>query len=399
MVFKKMLGAFGVGGPSVDTVLSQPGAQPGAPLTGQVNLIGGSTEAAIEHITLGLVTRMEVETGDGDHHATGEFHRLTVSGPLHLAAGQHLSLPFQLVLPWETPITAVYGQPLHGMVMGVRTEVSIARAVDKGDLDAVQVYPLPVQQRILDAFNRLGFVFKSADLEYGQIAGVHQTLPFYQEIEFFPPQQWAQAVNEVELTFVTSPHQVDVILEFDKRSDMFGGGGHDSFGRYTVSHADADTTDWAGVVDGWVRQAVEHRQSLPGYAPPSPYGPPGHGQPAFAQPGYAETGHAQLGHAQLGHAQSGQPGYGQPAYGQPGQPAYGQPGFGQPAYGHSGHGQPGYGPEHGHGHYPQQHHGGGGSGMGGVAMGVVGGLAAGYVASEIMDEVFDDEDGGDEGED
>lgn len=29
VVFKKMLGALGIGGPSVDTVLSQPGAQPG----------------------------------------------------------------------------------------------------------------------------------------------------------------------------------------------------------------------------------------------------------------------------------------------------------------------------------------------------------------------------------
>ncbi|WP_430784122.1 sporulation protein [Actinoplanes sp. G11-F43] len=378
MVFKKMLGAFGVGGPSVDTVLSQPGALPGAPITGQVNLVGGSSDSAIEHITLGLVTRMEVEHGGGEGHATGEFHRLTVSGPMHLAAGQHLSLPFQLVLPWETPITAVYGQPLRGMVMGVRTEVSIARALDKGDLDPIQVHPLPVQQKILDAFAQLGFVFKSADLEYGQIAGVHQTLPFYQEIEYFPAQQYAHVVNEVELTFVTSPQQVDVILEFDKRGGMFGMGGADSFGRYTVSHNDAETTDWAQVVDGWVRQAVERRQSMPGHGG-HPGMQPGYGQPPMRQ-GY------------------GQPGYGQPSpYGQPpmqpgyGQPAYGAPGYGQPAYGHHGHYQ-----GHGHGHGGH----GGGSGMGGVAMGVVGGLAAGYVAGEVMDEFFgDDEEGGDEGED
>jgi sporulation-control protein len=359
VVFKKMLGALGMGGLSVDTVLSTPGAQPGAPLTGQVNLVGGSADAQIEHITLALVTRMEVETGHGDHAATGEFHRLTVSGPLRLTAGQHLSLPFQMVLPWETPITAVYGQPLRGMVMGVRTEVSVACAVDKGDLDPVQIHPLPVQQRILDAFAQLGFVFKSADLEYGQIAGVHQTLPFYQEIEYFPAQQYAGSLNEVELTFVTNPHAVEVILEFDKRGGMFGGG-HDSYGRYTVAHADADTTDWTQTVDGWIRQALEHRQAMPGYGQPA-YGAPAYGAPA--------------------------PGYGQPAYG------HGQPGYGhaQPAYGHGqpayGHGQPGYG----HGSHGHGGHGGHGSGMAGVAMGAVGGLAAGYMASEIMDEVFEDE--------
>lgn len=108
------------------------------------------------------------------------------------------------------------------MVMGVRTKVSIARAIDKGDLDPLQVYPLPVQQRILDAFAQLGFVFKSADLAYGQIAGVHQSLPFYQEIEYFPAPQYAHTVNEVERTFVTNPHGVDVILESDERGDFYG---------------------------------------------------------------------------------------------------------------------------------------------------------------------------------
>jgi sporulation-control protein len=346
VVFKKMLGALGMGGLKVDTVLSTPGAHPGAALTGQVNLVGGSADADIEHITLGLVTRMEVETGHGDHAATGEFHRLTVSGPLRLAAGQHLSLPFQLVLPWETPITAVYGQPLRGMVMGVRTEVSIARAIDKGDLDPVQIHPLPVQQRILDAFTQLGFVFKSADLEYGQIAGVHQTLPFYQEIEYFPAQQYAGSLNEVELTFVTNPHTVDVILEFDKRGGMFSAG-HDSYGRYSVSHADADTTDWTQVVDGWVRQALEHRQAMPGFAAPGGYG---------------------------------QPGYGHPGYGQ--------------SHGHAGH--HGHYRGHGHGHGHGGHGGGHGSDMGGVLMGVAGGMAAGYVAGEVMDEMFEDEDEGGE---
>ncbi|WP_430792022.1 sporulation protein [Actinoplanes sp. G11-F43] len=354
MVFKKLLGAIGVGGLSVDTVLSNPSTYPGAPLTGNVNLVGGTQDADIEHITLGLVTRMEVEGGGGDYSAVSDFLRVPVTGPMRLAQGQRLALPFRIDMPWETPITSVYGQTLRGMVMGVRTEVAIARAIDKGDLDPVHVHPLPIQQRILDAFAQLGFHFKSADLEYGQIYGVHQTLPFYQEIEYFPPQQFAAAgINEVELTFVTSPHQVEVVLEFDKRGGLFTQG-HDTYGRYTVSHADADTTDWRQVVDGWVRQAVDRRKSMPGFGHP--------------QPGY-------------GHPQQG--------YGQPG---YGQPGYGQPGYGHP---QPGYGQHGHHGHYRRGgHH--GGSGMGGMAMGVAGGLAAGYVAGEVFDEIGDAFEGDDE---
>ena len=353
MVFKKMLGAFGVGGPSVDTVLSDPRTRPGAALVGQVNLVGGSHDVDIEHVTLGLVTRMEVESGHGDRAATGEFHQVTVSGPLRLGEGQHLCLPVQIIMPWETPITTVYGQVLHGMTMGVRTEVAIAKAVDKGDLDPVFVEPLPVQQRILDAFAQLGFVFKNADLEYRQIAGVHQTLPFYQEIEYFPAPQYAHDINEIELTFVTNPHTVDIVLEFDKRGGMYGGG-HDTYGRYTVGHADADTTDWIQQVDAWIRQALEHRRGLPGY---------GHSVPL-----------------------SGQPGYGAPAYGRPA-------GHAPAAYGAPGYPPAAYGPPDRYGHYERH-----GSGMAGILMGAAGGLAAGCIASEVMDEVFDDgeDDGSDE---
>ncbi|BCY07514.1 sporulation protein [Actinoplanes sp. L3-i22] len=345
MVFKKLLGAMGVGGPSVDTVLANPSTYPGAPLTGQVNVTGGTQQADIEHITLALVTRMEVEGGGGDYQATGDFYRLTVAGPTRLFPGQQLAIPFRIEMPWETPITTAYGQPLRGMVMGVRTEVSIARALDKGDLDPVYVHPLPIQQKILDAFGQLGFRFKSADIEVGQIYGVHQTLPFYQEIEYWPAPQYAHSINELELTFVTSPHSVEVVLEFDKRGGLFHSG-QDTYGRYSVSHHDADTTDWRSVVDGWVRQAVDHRKSRPSHGG-------GHGA------------------------------YGAPGYPPPPPPGYGH---GAPAYGHGGHGGHGGGYGH-HGHYRQ---GGHGSGMGGAILGAVGGLAAGYVIGEAVEEVFED---------
>ncbi len=261
MVFKKMLGALGVGGPSVDTVLSNPNTRPGLPLTGQVNLTGGNSDVELANITVGLVTRIEVETGHGDHGAVGEFHRTAVAGRTKLAAGQQLSIPFQVDMPWETPVTDVYGQRLHGMTMGLRTEVAIDRAVDKGDLDHVAVHPLPVQERILEAFGRLGFRFKGADLEYGRLHGVHQSLPFYQEIEFWPAPQYAHSIGEVELTFVANPQTVEVVLEFDKRGGMFVGG-HDAYGRYTVPHSHAETADWAQVVEGWVRQAIDQRQAF-----------------------------------------------------------------------------------------------------------------------------------------
>ena len=179
-------------------------------------------------------------------------------------------MPFSFPVPWETPITDVYGQRLHGMTMGLRTELVVAQAVDKGDLDQVAVHPLPAQERVLEAFARLGFRFARADLEHGGIYGVHQQLPFYQEIEFYPPPQYAGAINEVEVTFVADPSGVDVILEFDKRGGFLAPG-HDAYGRFRVSHAEADTADWTAVVGSWIREAAGRYQGLRGGA-----GFPGH---------------------------------------------------------------------------------------------------------------------------
>ena len=254
MVFKKMMRAFGVGGPSVDTVLANPNTRPGLALDGQVRILGGDHDAAIEQVVLGLVTRVEHEHGDG----FVEFHRVPVAGGFQLRAGEQRDLPFSFPVPWDTPITDVYGQRLRGMTMGLRTELAVAKAVDKGDLDEVAVHPLPAQERILDAFAQLGFRFAKADLEHGGTYGVRQQLPFYQEIEFYPPSQYASGINQLELTFIPTPHVLQVVLEIDKRGGLFTEG-HDAFGRFDVDYATADHTDWAGQLDNWLRQSAQRR--------------------------------------------------------------------------------------------------------------------------------------------
>ncbi|WP_440065687.1 sporulation protein [Streptosporangium sp. OZ121] len=248
-----MLGAFGVGAPSVDTVLAAPRVRPGELLSGEVRVKGGDFDADIEYIALGLVTRMESEHGEGEQTGLVEFFRTQVSGPFRLRSGEDKVVPFQLPVPWEAPVTEVMGQRLHGMVMGVRTELAIAAAVDKGDMDPVEIAPLASQQAVLDAFVRLGFHFKSADIEHGHLYGVSQQLPFYQEIEFYPPPAYAGQINEVELTFVAGPAGLDVIVEADKRSGGYGyGSGDDAFGRWQTSHDQAVHRDWAAEINGWL---------------------------------------------------------------------------------------------------------------------------------------------------
>ncbi|MFC8374237.1 sporulation protein, partial [Streptomyces sp. NPDC057239] len=280
MVFKRLLGSLGVGGPTVDTVLDPGPVRPGGALTGQVRLKGGSADFDVEHITLELVARVEAEHEEGESEGVVAFDRFTVGGGFRLAEGEQHSVPFSVTLPWETPVTELYGQPL-GIVLGVRTELSVAGAKDKGDLDPLTVGPLPVQEAVLEALGSLGFNFRSADLEYGRIGGTGQQLPFYQEIEITPSPQYADRVNEIEVTFLADPGGMEVVLEADKRGGFFSGG-HDALTRFTVGHH--DSRDWNTEVDGWIRQLVERRASH------GSHGAYGHGDP------YAGHGHGHGGH-------------------------------------------------------------------------------------------------------
>ncbi|MFF7985053.1 sporulation protein [Streptomyces sp. NPDC007901] len=264
MVFKRLLGAIGVGGPSVDTVLDSAVVVPGGAVSGRVWLKGGSTAAEIEHIGLELLARVEAEHEDGESEGAVVFERLTVGGGFRLGEEEEREVPFSVPVPWETPVTELYGQPL-GIVLGVRTEVGVAGARDKGDLDPLTVGPLPVQEAVLEALGQLGFGFRSADLEYGRICGTGQRLPFYQEVELTPAPQYAHAVNEIELTFLASPSGLEVVLEADKHGGPFSSG-HDALTRFTVRHEDVPALDWNGEVDGWIRRLIAHREAYGAHA-------------------------------------------------------------------------------------------------------------------------------------
>ncbi len=284
MVFKRLLSSLGVGGPTVDTVLAPGAALPGGTLSGQVHLKGGDTDFPIEHITLELVARVEAEHDDRESEGAIVFARFNVGGSFRLAAGELHSVPFSVMVPWETPVTELHGQGL-GIVLGVRTELAVAGAKDKGDLDPLAVRPLPAQEAILEALGQLGFDFKSADLELGHIGGTGQQLPLYQEIELAPAPQYAHQINEIEVTFLAGPGGLEVVLEADKRSSFFSEG-HDALTRFTVSHHGVEQVNWNAEVDSWIRQLTEHRASYGGH---DPYG---HGEVAHGgHHGYGDSHH------------------------------------------------------------------------------------------------------------
>ncbi|MEV8537146.1 sporulation protein [Streptomyces sp. NPDC051211] len=257
MGFRKLLASLGAGGASVDTVITEPNVVPGGIVQGEVRIQGGSVDQQIEGLSVGLQARVEVESGDQEVKQDIVFTKQRLGGAFTVQAGAVHAVPFGLEIPWETPITHFAGQHLHGMNIGVSTELEIARAVDAGDLDPINVHPVPAQQAILDAFGQLGFRFRSADMERGHIRGTRQTLPFYQEIEFVPPQQY-RGLNQVELTFISDGREMDVVLEMDKKPGLFTEGS-DTYRCFQVGLQSYQQTDWAAYLNQWISQVGSQR--------------------------------------------------------------------------------------------------------------------------------------------
>ncbi|MFF9352550.1 sporulation protein [Streptomyces sp. NPDC014734] len=257
MGFKRLLASLGAGGASVETELTELNVVPGGVVQGEVRIQGGSVDQQIEGLSVGLQARVEVEGQDTETRQDIEFTRLRLGGAFEVRAGAVHVVPFGLEIPWETPVTMFAGRHLHGMNIGVTTELEIARAVDPGDLDPVNVHPLPAQEAILDAFGQLGFRFRSADMERGHIRGTRQRLPFYQEIEFHPPEQY-RGLNQVEVSFVADGHGMDVVLEMDKKPGLFSEGS-DTYRSFEVGLNDFHGTDWAAYLHQWLAEVGGRR--------------------------------------------------------------------------------------------------------------------------------------------
>lgn len=261
MVLKRLLAGIGLGGASVETSLETSRTTPGGTLRGTVLIEGGDVEQHVEQLTVGLQGRVETEVGDHELKNDVEFHRVRVGERVTLAPGQRFQVPFELPVPWETPLTLHKGRHLNGMNIGVNTRLHVAGAVDPGDLDPVGVQPLPSQAAVLDSLASLGFSFKNADLERGRLPRTRQTLPFYQEIEYRSPRRY-QGLNELELSMVTDQHGMDVVLELDKKPGLLFSEGRDTFHRFSVDHRRGAGHDWSGHLHKWISSLAGRRSLL-----------------------------------------------------------------------------------------------------------------------------------------
>ncbi|RZQ63093.1 sporulation protein [Amycolatopsis suaedae] len=263
-MFQKVLASFGSGGARLDARLLDRSVSPGRPLRGEVLLLGGEVDQEVKAVGVTLLARVETP-GDRPEYSDLSFGDQQIASNERIQPGQQVRLPFEIQLPWETPISSVYGKPLSGIAVGVQTTLDLGGTVaDPTDVDAAAVEPLPAQKRILDAMSRCGFTFTGAALESGRINGVTQQLPFYQEIRFAPPQRFAPVFTSVAVTFLSGSAQTAVVLEVHKRvrvskSGGFGGRGQDFLGSFTVDHAAVDRIEWEKQLPAWLHEVAKSR--------------------------------------------------------------------------------------------------------------------------------------------
>ncbi|RKR90879.1 sporulation-control protein spo0M [Micromonospora pisi] len=245
---------------AVRTVLTNPSTRPGLLLPGRVTIVGGSEAVPVDHVVVGLVTRAEPADG-GDGYVDVEFGRVPVAGAVVLAPGECRAVTFAAPMPWELPVTVVDGRPRLNLPMDLRTEVALGPCLDRGGLSRIFVHPLPAQERILEMFGELGFTLRQVGLQQGTLPGVEQTLPFHQKIGYWAAPLYGGPFSEIELTFLASAEQLQVVFVLDRRLAL-AGASHVSLTRFRVRHADVDQLNWARVVDSWVRHAVARHAAV-----------------------------------------------------------------------------------------------------------------------------------------
>ncbi|MEU4568571.1 sporulation protein [Micromonospora sp. NPDC023956] len=264
MRFTGVSPASGGTGLTVHTSVTNPSTRPGLRLPGRVTLTAGPTDVPVGHIRLGLVGTAEPEDPDQPRRLV-QFHQAAVAGGFVLPAGRRRSVTFALPLPWETPVTVFGGVPLLSLRTGLRTEVALDGLLDQGAMVPVFVHPLPTQQHVLAALDTLGFTLRQVGLQAARLPGVTQTLPVHQRINYWVGPLYAGPVTELELIFVADPAALEVVLWMDRRLSL-AGVTHQSISRFKVWHVDAGQRDWASLVDGWLRAAIDRHAQTAAHA-------------------------------------------------------------------------------------------------------------------------------------
>lgn len=220
-MFKALKNSLGLNTLKLETTLINPTVEVGSLLRGVVNIYGTDSPKTINHVTLSLCTIAEKDGDNGDTRHTHTLGQVRLSGHTVLPAHETLTLPFELSLSPETPITEL---PCHynETRLWIHTDVDVASTLDSSDKDYIRTTPTPVMSRFIEAMSRVGFVMQKADVELGYLNTPYGRSSFgcYQELEYGGR---GFGLNSVEVSFLPVGNVTHVVLEIDRafRSDSY----------------------------------------------------------------------------------------------------------------------------------------------------------------------------------
>ncbi len=209
-MFNRFLASIGIGSAKIDTLLEKARYAPGDEVKGVVNIQGGNTDQRIDTIQLSVMTEYIRESNDSKMKQSGQVGRFHVSAPFTLRAGEQREVPFLFRLPHQTPLT------IARTPVWVKTELEVKGGVDPTDNDRIEVVPSEAMTVVLQAIQELGFRLREADCEYSSRLG--RGLPFVQEFEFVPTTHFRSQLDELEVMFYPSDHELELVLQIDRRA-------------------------------------------------------------------------------------------------------------------------------------------------------------------------------------
>ncbi|WP_028544738.1 sporulation protein [Paenibacillus taiwanensis] len=232
-MFNRLLASVGIGNAKVDTLLEHARYAPGDQVQGVVKIVGGQVAQQVDGIRLTLMTQYLKESNDHKHWVNCELARYRVSEAFTLQPNEQRDFPVHIILPQQTPLT------IGKAPVWLKTELDIASAVDPSDHDRIEIVPSVEQSIVIDALNRLGFRLRKAECEHAPRLG--HSYPFVQEFEFVPTSYFRDELDELEVIFYPTEHQLELLLQIDRRARGLGGwlseamDTDESFVRYRLS--------------------------------------------------------------------------------------------------------------------------------------------------------------------
>ncbi|WP_100331089.1 sporulation protein [Bacillus xiapuensis] len=133
-MLKRFLSSIGIGGVTIDTVVTPRTCSAGDTVKGKVMISGGRAEVYIQSIVLQLVTEIEETRDDSDFaYQENEIERITLDIDRAISPDETKEIPFKLSIQEHHPATREHQRTY------LRTTAVIPQAVNPTDQDELVI--------------------------------------------------------------------------------------------------------------------------------------------------------------------------------------------------------------------------------------------------------------------